>query len=398
MRPFDQRVIAPMQRPSTEDLNSARSAEALRLSWFYQQLLARMTTASNPGAFYPTGFLGAGFRCVPTSPATLGVQLSPGLGFYYDDTTPLVIAEDLAGLRYEGVTDLSPYHPLVLDATLVIPIQLPLPPPGQSRYDLIEVRPKRELTDYGQVLRWNTAGNQFTPDNCAAFLRYAVDNGDLGYVPGNTAGPSASVDPVSCVVGPAAVTGTQLTPQGSPGYVPVARILVSDSAVTILGDKIADQRHMAQPGGIVAEVECTVGTAAVYKPVILQYDAAPGIVLVPYGLDRAEASMALYVLGPQFTSMNMQVQCLAIGDSNTNARIASAELRYINTDPVLVDASIQTAVADAARTPNPQAVGIGSRFRRFNVRTRVQSGATQTDPNADGNFPTIRYLVSALVY
>jgi hypothetical protein len=245
MKSFDQNALAPGERPSTEAINRGFSADSGRLDWVYRQLLSARTDVANDRAALKNGFLGSGHRVRALDPATLQVTVDPGLGFYYDNTVPLVAASDGIVGVYEGVSDVSPYRPLVLADTITYTVPTP-PPAGQARYDIIEVRPKRDLADYGPLLRFNSGTNNWSPQSAAAFLRYAVEPAEAGAV----VTPALSTAPVSYVEGVAApYPGVLPEPPTTPGYIKIARILVETGITGITSDKIVDRRQLVFPQG-----------------------------------------------------------------------------------------------------------------------------------------------------
>ena len=114
MDPFDTKILAPAKKPTTDDINQGFSAERGALSFFYEQLLRGRLNAGTDVGGLQTGFIGEGFKVRPTSPASMTVTVTAGLGWFYDPTDPLVIAQDITGLRYQGTNDASPFRPLVL--------------------------------------------------------------------------------------------------------------------------------------------------------------------------------------------------------------------------------------------------------------------------------------------
>lgn len=245
MGPFDMKVLAPAKKPTTDDINQGFSADRRALSFFYEQLLRSRLNASSDAGGLKTGFIGEGFKVRPTSPASMTVTVTAGLGWFYDPTDPLVIAQDITGLRYQGVNDASPYRPLVLGETveLLVPAA---PAVGNSRYDIIEVRPKRELQDYGPELRYDDGVGDWRPLGGATILSYSSSQAEVGSV----TTPVLSTAPVSYVKGVAAPTGTQVEPPTTPGYVKIARILVTAGATSVDASVICNRRPLVFPNGV----------------------------------------------------------------------------------------------------------------------------------------------------
>lgn len=275
MKPFDIASLSQRERPSTEGINRGQSAAAARQDWLTRQLLGARIDIPNNRANTRTSFIGDGFFVRSKNPATMQVTVSPGLGFQYDPTQPLTVAQDMVAGVYEGVTDTSPFRPLVMDETPTFTVPA-APIVGQARYDIIEVRAKRELSDYGTPLRYDIGSNSWVPQSAAAFLRYGILAADANQI----VTPASSTAPLSYKTGIAAPTGTQTEPPTTPGYVKIARILVEGGATSIAQNRICDRREMAFPGGIgFVSGTATIATVrnAKASPNILTLNAPPGV-------------------------------------------------------------------------------------------------------------------------
>jgi hypothetical protein len=294
MEPFDQDVLAPAERPSTEALNRGFTADRRALSFFYERLLGGRTSVTNDRSRLRNGFMGDSFEVRPTSPAGFSLEVSGGLGFYYDPTVPLVIAQDSIVGRFEGVSDVSPWRPLVLGSSVSINIPV-APAVGMSRYDIVEVRPKRELADYGQLLRFDQAVNNFVPKSAPAFLRYGSTQTEVGQV----LAPILSTAPLSYKVGIAAPTGTQVEPEITPGYVRVARVLINGGDVSIDSDQITDYRAQSPENGTgfvsgLASIRSVRGQKI--RPLIKALNAPSGMKVVVF--DRDTISVTGFPISP----------------------------------------------------------------------------------------------------
>lgn len=245
MNPFDMKILAPAKKPTTDDINQGFSAERGALSFFYEQLLRGRLNAGTDVGGLQTGFIGEGFKVRPTSPASMTVTVTAGLGWFYDPTDPLVIAQDITGLRYQGTNDASPFRPLVLGQAVELTVPA-APAVGNSRYDIIEVRPKREVANYGPEIRYDSGVNDWRPLGGGTFLRYSSDQTEVGSV----VTPVLSTAPVSYVKGVEAPTGTQVEPPTTPGYVRIARILVAEGVTSVDSDVICNRRSLVFPNGV----------------------------------------------------------------------------------------------------------------------------------------------------
>lgn len=396
MMPFDRRVWAPRERPSTESNNMGESADRAALDWFYRAILSQRISASNDRSVLRNGFIGDGYKVRALSPAQMKVSVSPGLGYYFDPTVPLVVATDAVAPIYQGVMDLSPYRPLVLPEEVQYTVPTP-PAAGQSRYDIIEVRPKRELADYDPILTFNVAALNWLPQAPAAFLRYAIDPAEIG----QKIWPDPAADkPMYYVKGVAAATGTQVEPTPTPGYVTVGRILVTNGDVSIADTRLVDKRPPLGWLGVnsfSAEIEVTVGPApgAIYVPTIISSEVPEGSYLLFEGINDAAASLNVYFVSGAFRSVTMEAHALPLFTAANALWLIQADLRRVATDPAFIDAAIQGQLLNAARVPNPTGFGVGSYYRKFYLTTNVQNaGATTTPAGAATPLVSTRYLIT----
>jgi hypothetical protein len=384
MEPFDQDVVAPAERPSTEALNRGFTAERLALSFFYQQLLAVRTATANDRAKLQTAFIGEGFKVRPSSPASFVIEVSAGMGFYYDPSVPLVIAQDSIVGRFEGVSNVSPWRPIVLGSSVTMTVPAP-PPAGQSRYDIIEVRPRRDLADYGQLLRFDQAVNDFVPKSAPAFLRFGSTQTEVGQV----VAPVLSTAPLSYKIGTPAPTGTQIEPDVTPGYVKIGRILVADTALVINEAVIVDPRP--QIGRATMALKFTMPCTGVsIKPTILELDAPPGIRAAVLGSFVSGANAEVYIFtGQEPRALNVSVQ--VIGATTPDGPLVG------QTDAVIKNNVLNSVVAgnlnNAAMTDPPGLFAVGERYCSIGVNSIFWDGAAFIPPPA-GRSP-ITYFVTA---
>lgn len=344
MEPFDQDVLAPAERPSTEALNRGFTAERLALSFFYQQLLAVRTATANDRAKLQTAFIGEGFKVRPSSPASFVIEVSAGMGFYYDPSVPLVIAQDSIVGRFEGVSNVSPWRPIVLGSSVTMTVPAP-PPAGQSRYDIIEVRPRRDLADYGQLLRFDQAVNDFVPKSAPAFLRFGSTQTEVGQV----VAPVLSTAPLSYKIGTPAPTGTQLSPDVTPGYVLVARILVTNGATSIGTGQIVDTRPQVGPVRVSGTFTMKSTGGAPFAPTGVNIQAPPGINVAVVGETPTGAQARIVIAtGGGVTAIVPQVQLLQpnpISGYTYNAPM----VRLVEANAI-VDNVFATTLADPTKT------------------------------------------------
>lgn len=368
MRAFDLNAMAPAERPSTEALCRGWSAERRALSFFYEQLLkTRTAPADDRGFLLSGGFLGEGFKIRPTSPASFTLEVTVGLGFFYDPTVPLVVATDGVVGAYQGVSDVSPLRPLVLDTSVVV--EVPAPPGiGESRYDIIEVRPKRALAEQGPGLRYNDGAMAFRPGSAAAFLRYCITQDEVGQV----ISPALSTQPLSYVRGVAAPTGTQVEPAGTPGYIRLARVLVTNGDTSIAAGRIADWRALL--GNLEADgvVELTLPGGV---PTMTDLLSPPGVGIFATQngvVNPGDFSLILLTGGPVG---NFSMTAQPINGFNTNSPTVVTGFDY--TKNGMIDGTMATALANASLTAPASLVAVGQYYQRVKFRGAQWNAGTQ---------------------
>lgn len=294
MEPFDFKTISPNARPSTEELNRIASTERRALTFLLEQQYAARTAFDNARARQKTGFIGDGFSVRPLDPAGFQVEVAAGLGFYYDPTDPLVAATDSVVGVYQGTIDLAPNKPLVLGSSILVTITPP-PAAGLSRIDVIEVRPKRDLDDYGPKLRYDRAARGYRPKSAADVLRYGSTQSEVGLVQA----PALSTTPVSYKRGVAQTTGTEVEPDVTPGYVKIARIRVKDSTASITRTEICDLRPGNHPDGVgVVTGRASIRTVRnqYVRPQIKSLNAPAGVRVAIFYRDKV--AMTKFVVSP----------------------------------------------------------------------------------------------------
>ena len=220
--PFDTRVINPLEKPLSSDIDLAESQifQTIRnLLWW--QLIGRTATA-NPASLpnVYTGFYGDGFQVQPVT-GQLQVQLNAGMGFAYNSGD-----EPTAIGAIVGLNDLSPLKPIVMMSPLIITGIPTAPSTPNTRYDIVEIDYNRYLTDATSVLQLNTTSGVFAPNTVQKTLSFDVDS-LFSVVPYN----AASTSPIGYKYGNAGNPGT--VPATTSGYTKIAEILVG-SGVTDL--------------------------------------------------------------------------------------------------------------------------------------------------------------------
>lgn len=362
--PLDQTTLAPMERPSTETLNRAQTTSRRALTFWWEQALAQRADIAGGRAKLNTGFVGEAFKVRPASPAGLEVELAAGMGFYFDPTQPLVIAQDLVVGAYQGVSDLAPHRPLVIADNITFPI-FPQSGPDLWRYDIIEVRPQRELKDYETKLRYSVPARAFQPQSAAEALRYNIAQGDIDLV----VSPAPSTAPLSLKRGTASTSAGGVLPTEppvTPGYVKVARVLVSDTDSIVVDKMITDLRtaaSMIEVSGIFSMP--MTGTPT---PVLTALNAPPGVDVAVLGsAAHGYSAEVLVFTGAQPTQVDFQISPLAANGGGASPVVLNAWALVTNG---VVDATTTTVptqvsqadLANATKTSPAGARAIGQPF------------------------------------
>jgi hypothetical protein len=306
------------------------------------------------------------------------------MGFYYDPSVPLVVAQDMIVGRFEGVSNVSPWRPIVLGSNVTMTVPAP-PPAGQSRYDIVEVRPRRDLADYGQLLRFDQAVNNFVPKSAPAFLRFGSTQTEVGQV----VSPVLSTAPLSYKIGTPAPTGTQIEPDVTPGYVKIGRILVADTATSINEGVIVDPRPQLVRATVAVKftMPCTGGSI---QPTLLELDAPVGVRVVVLGSFVSGANAEVYIFTgqePRTLSVGLEV----IGASTPDGPLVP------QTDAVIKNNVLNSVVAGNLNNPaitSPSGLfAVGEKYCSIGVNSIFWDGAAFIPPPA-GKSP-ITYFVTA---
>lgn len=238
--PFDQTNTGLRERPLSSDQNQQVSQIYRSIRETMQQVFATRILDTSPVAQPITGFIGSGLQVTPSSPAAMTVVVNPGLGFLYDASD---VPSNIGATDLEQVNDLSPYKPLPLSAatTFAVPTA---PGSPNSRIDIIEVRNARRLTDSVTRRQLDPGTESFVDHVFSKTLTYALD-GQTGIV----TSPAASTAALSYKIGAFANPG--LVPATTAGYTKIAEIYVNNGVTSIDVAKLADQRVLLVPGGII---------------------------------------------------------------------------------------------------------------------------------------------------
>lgn len=245
------RQIHTRERPTSTDLN--------KLQFYIGEMLRSLSAAAfcngnpYPPAPYGSGNSGAqGFAPPYQSFAVIkdpgnppfGVLVRTGIGIARSGPSSATNIDNANGADYTARSFLG--APLVLSADQAFTVPAP-PTAGNSRIDIIEVRPQYTATDPATVGVFNTATEVYDPVTRNKTLTW-----DLYGLTGSVNAPSDSTACISYKVGQVAAGGiTSATePSTTSGYIKVARINVVGGVALIEQDDICDMRPLLFPNGI----------------------------------------------------------------------------------------------------------------------------------------------------
>jgi hypothetical protein len=238
--PFDRTILNPLEKPFSSDMNQSQSQSDFALRFLIEQMFNRRTGNTSPAPSAGVGFVGYSMTAVAATVPDMTVRVSRGLGFFSDPTDTPSGIDGIAGLD-----DLSPIKPVVLMTAVVFAVPA-APGPGNSRIDIIEAHIRREVTNPSQRLVLDPGTGAFNPLVVDKTLAFTLD-GSVGTV----VSPAPSTAALSYKQGVAAVTGTEVEPSVTPGYVQIARINVGPSVSSIGEGEIVDRRKLLGEHGSV---------------------------------------------------------------------------------------------------------------------------------------------------
>lgn len=234
-QPFDEEVINQRERPLSSDINLVSSYSPLAMMELIAQACSGRTSFANDAAapMVPVGaarFIGAGFKA--RAPGGLNVSLSPGLGFF-NDNTPLLAFQNIAGLNYPSI-----FKPLSLTAAEVIAV--PGADPSNPRIDIIEVK----VSSGGGLRLTDSTSRDILDPTTGIFAPGAVFK-TLTFNLNGTA-TIGGIGPINYKVG--TPSGSPSVPAADAGYVAIAAINVAAAASSIAANDIIDLRGYLAAG------------------------------------------------------------------------------------------------------------------------------------------------------
>lgn len=314
--PFDRTIINPREKPLSQDINTAQAQLDYGMRAIMRALFAQRVSDSSSAAGPVSGFLGDGFRVVPSSPNGMSVVVTHGIGFQdLTADTPSAIDSVL------GLDDLSSYKPLLLLANTTIAVPT-APGPGEERYDIIEVRANRLKGNPTSRLVFDPSTGAFNPDTVDKTLAFVVD-GSVGTV----IDPAVSTAALSYKTGvPAAFPAS--IPTTSPGYVKIAELYIVSGVASINNSHFSDWRKFLRPSGVLTasariRVQWNGGSPIIHS--VTGVVAPPGMQIAALAEPGVRASLTVWCIGGWFTGGNFQAQLhansLLIGTATAEARV-----------------------------------------------------------------------------
>ena len=243
-RPFDQTNIGVRERPFSSDINGNVSQTFQTIREIARMMLSPRASNTSSAMSSRAGFIGDGFRVVPSNPAAMTVQVSAGLGFNFDASDePTNINTISAPNDLERVNDLSPFKPwpLALPVTFTVPAA---PASPNSRIDIIEVKTDRRLEDATTRKQLDSGSLSYLDHIFMKTLAYALDGRT-----GTVTSPANSTAGLSYKVGVAGNPGA--VPATTTGYTKIAEILVPNGTTSIVGNNLIDRRKLFGMHGFV---------------------------------------------------------------------------------------------------------------------------------------------------
>ena len=224
--PFQRRVINPLQRPLSSDLNLQAFYDSVTQS-FMSGVFFSGPSFPYYGGGYKTGFVGNGFAPVASS-ASRAVVLRPGIGFMNIGTGDVTAVGGVA-----GVNEYALYAPMVCAPSDFLsegfPVAIDDEAVGYTRIDLICVKPDASVTDFQNIGVLNPSSSTFSLANKPQQMTF--NSPDVFVVKGG------------------ASTGTPVPPSAPTGYTTVAAVLVPSGSGLIPNANITDGRDHLLPFG-----------------------------------------------------------------------------------------------------------------------------------------------------
>lgn len=378
-RPFKRTVINPRERPLSSDINAGASAIDAEVRHLVRQLFASRFNLANPVALPTFGLFNNGLRVVPSAGGGMAVDVTPGLGYM---TAPTDVPTDIGGAI--GVNDTEAVKPVFLSAVQTLALAA-APSAGLERYDLIEVAYARVLGEAESRDVFDAGTEQFVPTLVNKALSF-----DLLGQTGAVVSPAASTAALSVKRGVAATTGTAAFPAVTSGYQPLAYVHVLNGAVSIVAADIADYRRLVLGLSGKASIGCTYRQDSTGKVYMGGHSAPPGTLVAVRARNFGgvfAATLYLMVGGkPAEWADSRQVRAVASARCDNGVATRFAVVKT-SCSAVIVDAALQTALADAGETSDPITVAVGQPLIAVTLTLVQQSAGTTSQSWAETGDP-----------
>lgn len=262
-KPFDQRVINQLERPTSRDLNIAQSQINLGT-----RALARQLLMSNP-AFVPRGALGESFFVEAVGGRN--VLINRGIGFNYAAYDPGTDM-DIGAPGITGLSDPLDYRLVSLQSEAGVTLTVPVGPgAGLCRRDVIAIRCTNpatdQLEDYADTDIYDPYYNKFSAVSKPKTFTYDL-TGAVPQVLNYTQIGSATAAVVYITgetfayTGPDSLLSATAPTIGTGAYINTAIINVVQSLPTIATSDIVDFRRLVAPqGNLVVSGSATIGSS-----------------------------------------------------------------------------------------------------------------------------------------
>lgn len=304
-KPFDQRVINPLERPTSSDLNIAQSQLNLGGRALMRQLLQQNFLV------LATGALGESFFVEKTT-GNRNFKIKRGVGFNntpYNPTTD----DNVGGIM--GVSDPLEYRMVTVQSDAGVAISVPAAPSaGQCRRDTISIRcsnPSTEmLDDYGDTDIYDPVVGKFNAVSQPKTFSYDISDANVRIINYDELGTITPEDRVVYITGQVvSYTGPDSllsAPVAVPAttYLRIAIINVVGGALAVAQSDVVDFRRLVSPqGNLVVSGSATIGSVGVDPGARLEgvtLKTPPGIKAQIWKVNPGVSnSYALVVYGPR---------------------------------------------------------------------------------------------------
>lgn len=380
-KPFEYRIINPLERPKSEDLNVAQGQSHYDVRQFAYEIFG-----------HQDGFLGSSFAPVPTDPTPdNNVVLTAGVAFQYGNVESAI--GGIVGLNdsYQPkAVNIDTYSVGVTDPPALLLFR---------RYDLIQIRAPADserLVDSEATDIYNPSLNSFS----SLFKDKTLTSSVSEFTPEYIAAGDTATAPLSYVTGNEVISfdwNTVPKPDPQAGYLPVAYIRRSYNQTAIDSADIEDARTLlklpAMVGGTGQSAVGDAGSIAYSNGTELEYTRATlfgvpqtGHILVsdgastPNWIAPAVASSLLISAGANTnpTWLTPGVEGDVVASNGTSWEAQSPSRHYAST---ITGGVYSNSTAAYTAIPGLSLTDIA--LRRGNVRIELQPAAdVTTDYNA----------------